>query len=163
MGSLVLRLASAAIALPALLPLPATAAEDDAVRSVLAEQTTAWNQHDAKAWTKDFTADVDFINILGMLFQGREEFEKRHAGLFGSIFKDSQLVVTVQKVRFLSPTSAVAETVHELRGYSRLPPGIPPTDSTGLLRTRMKYVFVQAAGKWLIVSAKNTAISPPRQ
>lgn len=160
MGSLVLRPASVAIAL---LPLTATAAEDDAVRSVLAEQAAAWNQHDAKVWAKDFTADADFINILGMLFQGREEIEKRHADLFESIFGNSQLVFTVQKVRFLSPTSAVAETVHELRGYTRLPPGIQPTDSTGLLRTRMKYVFVQAAGKWVIVSAQNTAISPPPQ
>lgn len=161
MASLILKLASAAIALLAFMPGVALATEEQAVRSVLEEQTTAWNMYDAKAWAKDFTADSDFINILGMHFQGREEIEKRHADLFRSIFSKSQLQVTVQKIRFLSPTSAVAETIHELRGYTRLPPGIRPTDSTDLLRTRMKYVFVQTAGKWMIVSAQNTAISPP--
>lgn len=163
MGSLILRIAGFAISFLIFLSPTTKAAENDAVRSVLAEQTAAWNRFDAKAWAKDFTVDADFIIILGMLFQGREEIEKRHADLFGSIFSSSQLVVTVQKIRFLSPTSAVAETVHELRGYTRLPPGIRPTDSTGLLRTRMKYVFVQFAGNWLIVSAQNTAISPPPQ
>ena len=130
------------------------------IRTVIADQATAWNQRDARGWARDFSADADFINILGMHFQGRAETEARHAHLFAGIFKDSLLVVTVHKLRLLSPTSAVAETLHELRGYTRLPPGIQPTDGSGVLRTRMKYVLTQKEGKWQIVSAQNTAISP---
>lgn len=139
---------------------PVMAADEDQIRGLLAEQTDAWNRGDATAWARDFSPDADFINILGMHFHDREQVEKRHAELFRSIFKGSQLAVTVWKVRVLSPISAVAETVHELKGYARLPPAIRPTDPQGLLRTRMKYVFVKASGQWVIVSAQNTAVAP---
>lgn len=149
------------IGLAAALALPAVAfAQEDAIRALLAAQAAAWNAGDAKAWTKDFAADADFINIAGSHFKGREETEQRHAQLFASIFKGSRVDVGVWKVRMLGPAAAVAETVHELRGFSRLPPGIRPTVEPGLLRTRMKYVFVKQGDAWVIVSAQNTAIAP---
>lgn len=139
---------------------PALAADEDQIRSLLSEQTAAWNRGDASAWARDFSSDADFINILGMHFQTREQVEKRHADLFGSIFRGSRLSVTVWKVRMLSPVSALAETVHELQGHARLPPPIQPTEPNGLLRTRMKYVLLKSGGQWVIVSAQNTAITP---
>lgn len=154
------KVAWSALVLLGLAGSPAMAFEEDQIRSLLAEQAAAWNRGDAAAWARDFAPDADFINILGMHFHDRVQVEKRHAELFGSIFKDSRLSVTVWKVRVLSPVSAVAETVHELKGYARLPPAIRATEPQGLLRTRMKYVFVKASGQWVIVSAQNTAVAP---
>ncbi len=126
----------------------------------MARQAEDWNRHDARAWSEPFTEDADFVNILGMLFKGRSEIERRHADLFGSIFKQSRVVVTTRKVRSLGPTSALAETDYELRGYDRLPPGLRPTDADGTLRTRLKYVLTLTPDGWRIVSAQNTAIAP---
>ena len=139
---------------------PAIAA-DDALHSLIAEQTVAWNRRDAKAWARDFAADAGFINILGMQFHGRQEIEARHAFLFGGIFKESRLAVTVQKVRRLGDNAAAVDTLHELHGYARLPPGIRPTDDSGALRTRMNYILVRSEAGWQIVSAQNTAIISP--
>lgn len=131
------------------------------IRRALAEQAEAWNRHDAKAWSASFADDADFVNVLGMLFQGRAEIERRHADLFGSIFARSRVVVTTRKVRPVGKTAAIAETDHELRDYDRLPAGIRATDPDGTLRTRLKYVWELTASGWRIVSAQNTAVLPP--
>lgn len=131
-----------------------------AIRAVLARQAEAWNEHDARAWCASFTEDAEFVNILGTLFQGRAQIEARHAELFRGIFSRSQVTVTTRKVVSLGPTSALAETVHELRGYDRLPPGIRASEPDGTLRTRLKYVLVLGEDGWRIRSAQNTAVLP---
>jgi uncharacterized protein (TIGR02246 family) len=133
---------------------------EPAIRQALAEQAAAWNRHDAKAWVAAFADDAEFVNILGMLLQGRPEIERRHAELFAGIFAHSSVVVTTRKVTSLGDNGAVAETDYELRGYERLPPGIRATDADGTLRTRLKYVWEQRANRWVVVSAQNTAVLP---
>lgn len=131
-----------------------------AIQRLLSEQAKAWNAHDAKAWGAPFTEDADFVNILGMLFQGRAEIEARHAALFRGIFSKSRVTVTIRKLQSLGATAALAETVHELRDYDRLPPGIRATDANGTLRTRLKYVLVLTGDGWRISSAQNTSVLP---
>jgi len=134
---------------------------DAAIRQALAQQAEAWNRHDAKAWVAPFAPDAEFVNILGMLLQGRADIERRHAELFAGIFSHSTVVVTTRKVQALGNDGAVAETDYELRGYERLPPGIRATDADGTLRTRLKYVWLRDATGWHVVSAQNTAVLPP--
>ncbi len=131
-----------------------------AIRSLLAAQARAWNEHDAHAWAISFTDDAEFVNIMGTLFQGRAQVEQRHAELFSGIFSKSRVTVTTRKVQSLGATAALAETVHELRDYERLPPGLRASDANGTLRTRLKYVLVLTPDGWRIRSAQNTAISP---
>lgn len=135
--------------------------QDEAtIRQLVAAQAEAWNRHDAAAWSKDFAPDADFINIVGSVFQGRAEIEKRHAGIFASIFKESRTQVTVRRLVFPGPEVAVVDTDHEVTGHTGLPPGVQNTDEAGTLRTRMKYVMRKSAGKWQIVSAQNTDVKP---
>jgi len=133
---------------------------DAAIRQALAQQAEAWNRHDAKAWVAVFADDADFVNIVGMLLQGRAEIERRHAELFAGIFAKSKVVVTTRRVQTLGENGAVAETDYELRGYERLPPGIVATDADGTLRTRLKYVWQRTPTGWRVVSAQNTAVFP---
>jgi uncharacterized protein (TIGR02246 family) len=135
-------------------------AVDATIRQALAQQADAWNRHDAKAWVAPFANDAEFVNILGMLLQGRAEIERRHADLFAGIFAHSTVVVTTRKVQSLGDGGAVAETDYELRGYDRLPPGIRATDADGTLRTRLKYVWAHGPEGWVVVSAQNTAVLP---
>ena len=134
------------------------ASGEPALRALIAKQAEAWNRHDAHAWSEPFLEQADFVNIVGMLFEGRAQIEKRHADLFNGIFSKSRVVVTVRKVVSLGATSALVETVHELRDYTRLPPGLQPSDADGTLRTRLKYVMTLTSDGWRIASAQNTAI-----
>ena len=52
----------------------AQAGDDEAtLRQMVAAQAEAWNRGDATAWSKDFAADADFVNIFGMVFHGRQQ------------------------------------------------------------------------------------------
>jgi uncharacterized protein (TIGR02246 family) len=129
------------------------------LRQMVATQAEAWNRQDAAAWSADYAPDADFINIVGTLFEGREQIQERHAAIFASIFKGSQDAVTVRELRFLGDDVAVVSTVHEVTGHSGLPPGVQNTEP-GLLRTQMKFVMQRKDGRWWIVSGQNTDVKP---
>ncbi|WP_375768819.1 SgcJ/EcaC family oxidoreductase [Archangium gephyra] len=135
------------------------ARDEASLRKLVAEQTEAWNRHDAAAWSKDFAPEAEFINIVGTVFSGREEIQKRHAAVFASLFKDSKSEVTVRKIVFVTPGVAVVDTEHVVTGYTGLPPGVQATEP-GVLRTRMRYVLKQTGGKWSIVAGQNTDVKP---
>ena len=138
-----------------------TALDDAAIAALIVGQAETWNQHDATAWVAPFEADAEFVNIVGMRLSGREQIQQRHAELFQGIFSHSSVVITTSKVTRLGADAAVVDTVYELRGYDRLPPGIRPTDADGTLRTRMRYVLTRGNDGWHVVAAQNTAIFPP--
>ncbi|MBE4751717.1 SgcJ/EcaC family oxidoreductase [Corallococcus sp. ZKHCc1 1396] len=133
-------------------------AEQD-IRQLVTEQTAGWNAHDAAVWTQSFTDDADFTNIVGTVFQGREEIESRHAAIFASIFKTSHAEVTVRRLVFPGPDVAVVDTVHEVTGHTGLPPGVQNTEE-GVLRTQMKYVLKRTDNQWRIVTGQNTDVKP---
>jgi uncharacterized protein (TIGR02246 family) len=136
------------------------AAQDEAaLHALVAAQAEAWNRGDAVAWSKDFTEDAYFINIVGTVFEGRAQIEERHAAIFATVFKGSQTQVSVKKLLFPEADIAVVDMVHEVTGHSRLPPGVQNTEA-GLLRTRMRYVMKKDSGQWRIVAGQNTDVKP---
>jgi uncharacterized protein (TIGR02246 family) len=130
------------------------------IQRIIAAQEIAWNVGNSGAWTSAFTSDADFINILGQAFHGRESITQAHATLFAGPFKGSHTAVTIHQFRQVTPDVALVEAVHEVTGYKFLPPGVVPSEA-GVLRTRMKYVFIKHDENWQIVAAQNTAILPP--
>jgi len=151
---------SVAASSPVTAPTPAPA-DDAAITALISNQAETWNRHDAAAWCAPFEADAEFVNILGMLLSGREQIQQRHAELFQGIFSHSNVVITTRKVTHLGADAALVDTVYELRGYDRLPPGIRPTDADGTLRTRMRYALPRRDDGWHVVTVQNTAIFPP--
>ena len=137
----------------------ARAADEAAIRKLVAEQTEAWNRSDAAAWSKDFAPEAEFINIVGTVFSGRAEIQKRHAFVFDTLFKGSRTQVTVSRVAFLGNEVAVVDMEHLVTGYGGLPPGVQPTES-GVLKTRMRYVMRKTGKKWEIFAGQNTDVKP---
>ncbi len=135
--------------------------EEATIRQMVADQAEAWNRQDAKAWSKHFAPDADFVNIFGMVFQGRTEIEARHAAIFATIFKGSRTQVTIRRLVFPAPDLALVDTEHAVTGYSGLPPTVHPTGEPAALRTRMKYVMKKAHGQWTIIAGQNTDVKPP--
>jgi hypothetical protein len=60
-----------------------------AIRNIINEEVVAWNSGDAAAYSRHFAAKGTFTNIYGMVFEGHEQFEKRHAETFATFFKGS--------------------------------------------------------------------------
>lgn len=134
-------------------------ADEAALRKLVADQAEAWNRSDAAAWSKDFSPDAAFINIVGTVFNGRAEIEKRHAFIFDTVFKGSRTQVTVTRLTFIDNAVAVVDTEHVVTGFARLPPGVQPTEP-GLLKTRMRLVMKKTGKAWQIVAGQNTDVKP---
>src|SRR5258707_2247200 len=81
----------------------------------------AWNRHDMKAYSAQFTEDADFVNVLGMLFRGRPQIEAVHIDLHRTIFKNSNLRAVSTTVRPVNDQVAVAHIAWEMTGAEGLP------------------------------------------
>jgi uncharacterized protein (TIGR02246 family) len=134
---------------------------NSALESLVHQQEAAWNRGDAPAWSASFSEEADFVNIRGELYHGRAAITQLHARIFAAPFKGSHTTMHIRLLSKLALGVALIETENEVVNFTILPPGIVPT-SSGVLKTRMKYIAVQRGDAWQIISGQNTAILPTR-
>lgn len=130
-----------------------------AILGVVARLDAAWSAMDAVAWSKEFSSDAQFVNILGQTMDGNTAIRDRHAFLFNGPFKGSRLASTVSRLKFVGPLAAVVECNQSLTGYVALPPGARETQP-GVLKTRMVHVVAKVNGTWTVISTQNTQLQP---
>jgi uncharacterized protein (TIGR02246 family) len=142
-------------------PSGTSSSTDDAqIRRIVADQVSAWDAGDAKAFSVRFADDGSFTNIRGTVFYGHRAFEDRHAEIFATFFKGSTLSMTVDKIRYVRPDVAIVDLETEIGGLRDMPPGIAAR-ADGKLRTRLQEVFVKDKGKWWIASYHNIDVKEP--
>jgi ketosteroid isomerase-like protein len=56
--------------------------DENAIRTILDDEITAWNQSDASGYTKHFAADGTFTNGMEMFFTGQQAYRDRHEIIF---------------------------------------------------------------------------------
>jgi uncharacterized protein (TIGR02246 family) len=140
-------------------PKPNAAHSKDATANVkiaVASLAESWNRHDMTAFAAAFAENADFVNVIGMHWQGRQEIEAKHTVTHGTIFRNSALQIVDQSVRFLSPSIALAHVATELKGAESLRERVAPETRRSLLTC----VLVKEADRWLITAAHNTDIVP---
>jgi uncharacterized protein (TIGR02246 family) len=135
------------------LSLPFVAADDAAaIRAIIDRQRDAWNQHDMDAFVADVTPDVDWINVVGMHWRGRETVRKAHAALHMGIFAQSRLLPPEQSVmRQIAPNVVIETHVNRLEGVATLPSGRAYPDAGNLITM----VLVKSTEGWRITHAHN--------
>jgi Domain of unknown function (DUF4440) len=140
--------------------------DDEDMRRFVSGFVTAWNQHDMEALGKLFANDADFVNVVGVLWKGRESIQMHHAWSHGAIprdtpgfeklgpqygiFKTSTLRFTKIEVRILRKDVAVAVVNSELVGDARTP---NPRHAV------LTLVLICQDGGWSIAAAQNTEIN----
>src|SRR5438105_15379264 len=82
--------------------------DEDVIRTIQARWDDAWNRHDIKALSALVAEDVRFVNVAGVVLNGRDEFEKLQTRTHATQFKDSVRTVTATDIKFLSADIAVA-------------------------------------------------------
>jgi uncharacterized protein (TIGR02246 family) len=135
-------------------------ADEARIRTIIADQVSAWNAGDAKAFSASFAEDGGFTNIRGTVFYGHRAFEERHEEIFRTFFKGSKLAMSPSKIRFLRPDVAIADVATELSELQGSPPGITP-GADGHIHTRLEEVFVKNRGDWRIESYHNVDVKGP--
>ena len=141
-------------------------ADEHAIADIVARTEAAWNKGDAAAFCAAMAEDVDFINVLGEHHQGRDTVARGHQFIFASIYKDSRVRYTVERVRFLRADVALA-IIHATL-ISRLPPNaIASAERQARIdeemhesQARPTMVLAKNDGRWQIVAFHNTTIAP---
>ena len=110
----------------------------------------AWNAGDGTGFAEAFAEDADFIHILGGYYTGRAAIETGHRMIFGTIYKNSAVRYSLEKIRFLRPDIAIVF----LRQYLQFYEAGAPSD----LEARPMIVAESVDGKWQIAAMQNTRI-----
>lgn len=115
----------------------------------------AWNRHDMDAFAALFGEQADFVNVIGLHWQGREQIQRAHAELHRTRMKDSRLAIQSHSVRMLRPDVALVHATWELTGDTGID-NLPSPPRHGVL----SFVVTREGGRWLIAASQNTDIVP---
>lgn len=136
---------------------PVSAADASAIRAVIDRQMDAWNRHDMDAFVADMTPDVDWVNIVGMHWEGQDTVRRAHAVLHKGIFAHSRLLPPESlELREIAPGVVVAVYISRVEDAGALPSGAPYPGDGNILTE----VFVKTNTGWHIAHGHNTPIDP---
>jgi uncharacterized protein (TIGR02246 family) len=143
-----------------LLPDAVAAAEEPLIRKVVDAEEDAWNRADAKAFAARFQQEGSLTDVLGAVFRGHAEIERRQSELFSSYFKGSFLALRIRKIRFLKPDVALVEIDTEVSRFHKAPPAVF-VDAEKVIRTRLLQVMVKSGSEWMISSFHGVDVKTP--
>lgn len=128
--------------------------DEQAIERLAAQFERAWNTHDMTLLGAMVTDDVDFVNVIGLQWKGRQQVVDAHAALHRDRFKSSVWANERVTVQFVRPDVALARVEWNTRGdltgtADNLKPG-PPR------RGLFLWVVVNEAGSWRIRAVQNT-------
>ena len=136
------------------------AADESEIQTLIDELTGAWKRGDAEACGARFLPEATFTNVNGEFYVGREAFDRRHAEVFGGVFRDTTLAMTINKLRLIRPDVAIADIDTEVSG-SRLRPQGVAVGPDGVLRSRLLMTLVKEQGIWWIATYHNVWQAAP--
>lgn len=123
-----------------------TEADSTAVKQVVANYDSAFNQHDAHAVGALFAEEGDFTNMRGASRHGRKDIEQNYGNLFAGGLKSSHRADTVKNVRFLTPEMAQVDADWEMTGTKAADGSENPTR-----KGYLDWVVGKVNGQWQIV------------
>ena len=126
-----------------------TAADESAIRKIVADSTDAWNSRDAKALAAHFSKDHDHINVNGAWRPGRTESEKALTDALAATRID--MTSSVAKIRFLTANIAIVVIRYE---YS---------DDKRSWKSIATSVLHKIDGTWWNEAFQNTLVQPRQE
>ncbi len=127
-------------------------ADEVAIRAAGEAFVKAYDSADAKAVAAHFSADAEYVDEQGTLFEGRAAIEDSLSAFFAEN-PGCQLVMTIDSLRFVSPTIAIED------GKTT----VTRTDDPAPIETRYTTIHAKTDGKWLAVSVRDHAPTDPRE
>lgn len=128
-----------------------TAADEAAIREVMASGADAFNRGDAPAAAAVYASDADLVNVRGDHLKGSAAIEQGLARAFATRYKDARMKRGEISIRFLRPDVALAYVTNEITVGER---------SSEVHREVGLRVFVKDGGAWRIAALHNTPLPP---
>ena len=125
------------------------AADEAALRENVKFMEDGWNTKSGALFAKPFAADADYIVINGTYIKGRETIASGHQRIFDTIYKDTNIKLTVKQIRFLRPDVAVVHVNAHRDG--------PTKELT--TNAILTLVMTKEESGWTIAAFQNTGIA----
>ncbi|MVM41037.1 SgcJ/EcaC family oxidoreductase [Spirosoma sp. HMF3257] len=131
----------------------ATDKDEKAVRAATESLITSWQNHNYNDMATYTTQDVDWVNIVGMWWKGREAVANAHQAFHQSMFKNTSLSTANVTVRFITPNVAIVHHLTNIGAFTT-----PSGHQGGNDQNLATLVFVKQAGKWLLTAGQNVPV-----
>jgi uncharacterized protein (TIGR02246 family) len=129
-------------------PEDSRAADEAAMRESVKQLETGWNTKSGALFAKPFAEDADYVVINGNYIKGRAVIESQHQRIFDTIYKDTNITLTVKQIRFLRPDVAVVHVEGRRGGPTK---ELTQDAMLTLMMTKEKQ-------GWVIAAFQNTAV-----
>ena len=93
-----------------------SAANEKAIKEVVARFSDGWNSHDAHAMCASLADDVQWVSWRGDVVHSRQEVESEHATLFGGLYKNTHRTDMVKSIRYLTPNIVSVDNYWTMTG-----------------------------------------------
>jgi len=127
--------------------------DDEGVRAALRTFETGWNRHDMDIMFQAFTPDAEWVNVVGMWWQGLADVKRAHRTYHATFFANTPFTIDEIHVRFVTQDAAVAVVRWNKGSFPRPDGQLSPAG-----RDMMSVFLVKQAGRWLITAGHNTTI-----
>ena len=130
-------------------PLPKPTGAEAAVHAAHKKYADNWNKHDIKTLAATWTEDADYTEPDGRTVFGRAQIERLLGYEHASVFKESELTLVVERVRFITDGVALADGSYELFN-ARDPSG----RKIGVRSGYFTSVLVKDDGAWMVTGTR---------
>ena len=127
--------------------------DDEGVRRLVGGIVTTWNTHDMAAFSGLLREDVEWVNVVGMHWRGREAVVKAHAVFHEIMFKDCRLKADEIEARPIGGGVAVAVVTFTQDAFTT-----PDGHAMPKGQTRLTLVLGKVKDEWKIVHAENVRV-----
>src|SRR3989440_11729519 len=86
------------------------------IEELVSAWADAWNHHDAEAAAELVMPEVDFVNVLGRWFKGKDEFLEHHRQLHAGQMRNSLWRNLSHEARFVSENMVVVHLEWTIEG-----------------------------------------------
>ncbi|WNC15969.1 SgcJ/EcaC family oxidoreductase [Brevibacillus brevis] len=126
----------------------------DAIHTLFAAMSEAWNKGDGAAFGECFTEDADYVTFMGHRLMGRKQIAEVHQKLFDGPLRGSRLESSAAgelQPRFVTPDVAIVHAT----GEAKLADASQDPGDRGSINTN---VVVKQGGEWKITAFHNCRI-----
>ncbi|MFB6447885.1 SgcJ/EcaC family oxidoreductase [Bradyrhizobium tunisiense] len=137
------------------------AAGEAAIRAIVAEQVSAWNDGDGSRFCQSAALDISAFNTSGTDMSGKEVFCQRQVQILAGIFKGTTKKQNIRRLRFITGDVAIVDIDNEIHRLKDTPSGAA-LSGDGVSRTQLMEVFVRRDGHWLMEAFYNIDVKSPK-
>lgn len=130
--------------------------DEEAIKNLMVEMTDGFNNHDAKAATRMYAPDGDFVSVRGEAANGATDVESKLAAILATRARNASLKTLKMKIRFIRSDVALAHVTNELSGLVNANGQTLPAHQELSLRVLVK----ESDGAWRLTAFQNTLVAP---